>query len=180
VLRRVSAPIYFDTLIDVIASLIHLEQRRIDVPIDPSLPAEGASLETDLELRTSLRELWRDIQQLAPRQRAALLLNLRDKHGREIVSLLPRTRTATIAEIADAVQIPLGDFGELWRKLPLSDAEIGKRIGASPQQVIKLRRLARERLRRLANRREESLRKSRGQKIASASHSSSSRLSVKA
>lgn len=152
--RAVSAPLALDKLVDAIARLIDLEMQRVDAPLSnelaPETPADAA-----FDLRVSLEELWRDVQQLSPKQRAALLLNLRDVHGRECLSLLPLTRTATIPDIANAVEMPLERFEALWNHLPLSDAAIGELLGASGRQVIKMRRLARERLRRMEKSRGE-------------------------
>ena len=130
------------------ARLIDLEQQRVEVPLESVALTETAADEA-MELRASLRQLWDDVRELAPKQRAALLLNLRDAHGRECLSLLPLTRTATIAEIASAVEMPAERFAELWNELPLSDATIGELLQLTARQVIKLRRLARERLRRM-------------------------------
>jgi DNA-directed RNA polymerase specialized sigma24 family protein len=164
IFKAAGAPLALDTLVDTIARLIHLELQRVDAPLSNEITSETAA-DTALELRVSLRQLWEDVQQLAPKQRAALLLNLRDVHGRECLSLLPLTRTATIPEIAKAVEMPLERFQALWKNLPLSDVAIGELLDASGRQVIKMRRLARERLRRME--------KSRGQRNTSAELDSS-------
>lgn len=156
ILAHAGAGVEFDTLVDVIACLIHLEQRRVELPLRTHELTSAATADSGLELRLTLRELWTDIRHLSARQRTALLLNLRDAHSGEILSLLPLTRTATIDEIAAALDMPVARLAELWKDLPLSDATIGALLGASPQQVLKLRRLARERLRRMAKRREKS------------------------
>ena len=155
-LRHLGAPIEVDALVDIIARSINLEQQRIELPLTDADVLSLTAADTSFDLRMSLRQLWQDIRELSPRQRAALLLNLRDAHGRESLSLLPHTGTATVAEIADAVQIPQDEFAELWQQLPLTDAAIGELLGATGRQVIKLRRLARERLRRMTEKREKS------------------------
>jgi DNA-directed RNA polymerase specialized sigma24 family protein len=155
VFKHVRAPVDLDNLVKAIARLIGLEESRHMGLVGASQLSSPTAVDCRLELQLSLRQLWEDIQQLALRQRKALLLNLRDRRGGEVLSLLPRTRTATIAEIARAVEMPLMEFATLWRDLPLSDAAIAALLGATPQQVIKLRRLARERLHRISKRREE-------------------------
>jgi len=155
-LRHLGAPIEVDALVDLIARSIHLEQQRIELPLTDSDVLSLTATETDFDLRMSLRQLWEDIRELSPRQRAALLLNLRDAHGRESLSLLPHTGTATVAEIAEEVRIPPAEFERLWQQLPLTDAAIGDLLGATARQVIKLRRLARERLGRMTEKREKS------------------------
>lgn len=155
IFRRTGGPLDLDTLVAAIARLIHLEPQRVEVPL-VSLAHHQPAADSVLELRASLRALWHDVRQLAPKQRAALLLNLRDAHGRECLSLLPLTRTATIAEIAAAVEMPPERFAALWNELPLTDAAIAALLGMTPRQIIKLRRLARERLRRMEkNRRDD-------------------------
>jgi hypothetical protein len=66
----------------------------------------------------------------------------------DLISLLPYTGTATIEQIAEALEFPLEEFLELWNKLPLDDATIAEFLGATRQQVINLRKCARERLER--------------------------------
>ena len=148
VLREIGGPVELDVLVATMARLIGLEPGRVEVPLE-SLAVAEVPADDAFEQRVSLRQLWADVQELVPRQRAALLLNLRDVQGRECLSLLPLTRTATMAEIAAAVEMAPERFAALWSELPMSDAAIGELLGMTGRQVIKLRRLARERLRRM-------------------------------
>jgi hypothetical protein len=93
-----------------------------------------------------LRFLWSEIRQLPVRQRIALLLNLRDSAGDSVARLLPMTGVASIDEIADALEMT--DFPEVWASLPLDDLRIASLLQLSRQQVINLRKSARERLAR--------------------------------
>jgi RNA polymerase sigma factor (sigma-70 family) len=140
-------PVEFDALVDAVGHASGLDADHGAVPLERS--AEEASTASSAEVRISLQELWQEVLRLPPRQRTALILNLRDRNGRELVSLLPLTGTASIREIADAVQIPPERFAQVWSSIPLDDRTIGQLLGATREQVIKLRRLARERLWRL-------------------------------
>jgi hypothetical protein len=93
-----------------------------------------------------LQVLWSEICLLPRRQRVALLLNLRNPQGINIITLLPLTSIATFEEIAHALEIPAGEFETLWANLPLDDLSIARYLGATRQQVINLRKTARERL----------------------------------
>lgn len=170
VLRDLGAPLELDALVAAVARINGVADHR-GVPLDAVELIAPSSPETELVTRMSLAQLWADVGRLSSRQRMALLLNLRDVHGRECLSLLPLTRTATIAEIAAVLEIPLRRFAVLWNELPLSDAIIAEMIEATPRQVIKLRRLARERLRRMSNRQNEPLR-GRGRNLQRELHSS--------
>jgi RNA polymerase sigma factor (sigma-70 family) len=100
-----------------------------------------------------LVRVWDEILQLPIRQRAALLLNLRDEQGGAAITLLPILRLATIEQIAVGLEISAEEMAEVWNDLPLEDAAIAERLGATRQQVINLRKCARARLaRRLASR----------------------------
>ena len=109
-------------------------------------PAPDAALA--LERRTYLSSLWEEIRQLPARQAAALILNLRDGQRRGVVALLPLTGVATMREIARAIGMPAERFAAIWNRLPLEDAAIAELLGVSRQQVINLRKSARERLAR--------------------------------
>lgn len=107
-----------------------------------------------LGFRSSLRALWVEIRQLPERQRAALLLGLRDDTGRSVLFLLPATGTASIREIAAALGWSAERLAGLWNDLPLNDHRIADLLSASRQQIINLRKSARERLGRRMRMRE--------------------------
>jgi RNA polymerase sigma factor (sigma-70 family) len=154
VFEHVGGPIELNQLVALAAELWGIREQPLE-----SLDDEEHSLAQDLsdprrphaatiELQFSLRQLWAEVCQLPLRQRASLLLNLRDAEGRDIITLIPYTRTATIQQIAEALEIPLKRLAQLWNKLPLEDAEIAAQLGLTRQQVINLRKCARERLAR--------------------------------
>ena len=88
------------------------------------------------------------IIELPPNQRAALLLNLRDADGRGVIALFPLQGIATVRELADTLGLSAERFAELWHDLPLEDNAIAELLGLTRQQVISLRKVARERLAR--------------------------------
>jgi hypothetical protein len=148
----VQAPLDLDELTELVAGLWGIE----DHPAEPLTDNVCASRDeqqsadinpaTIIERRESLQFLWREICQLPRRQRVALLLNLRNPHGVNIITLLPATGIATFEQIAQTLEIPTAQFEELWADLPLDDLHIAAYLGATRQQVINLRKTARERL----------------------------------
>ena len=143
------SPLKLDDLVNIVADICH-EKDQPDEPLDTrmQLAAPNLDFEIMLEQRHILALLWQEVCELPCRQRLALLLNFKDARGQELVSLLPYTRTATIEQIAKAIEFPLVEFLRLWNKLPLDDATIAGLLGATRQQVINLRKCARERLER--------------------------------
>jgi len=147
----VSVPIKLDELVAVVGDLLEIKDRpletfEVDAHLSEAEVLPDVSFATRIEQRERLRHLWSEINQLPPRQRAALLLNLRDTEGRDITGLFPLTGTASVRQLAEAVDIPPDQFAKLWRELPLDDTAIAKRLGATRQQVINLRKAARKRL----------------------------------
>ena len=143
------SPLKLDDLVNIVADICH-EKDQPDEPLNTMMQLAAPTLDFEimLEQQHILALLWQEVCELPCRQRLALLLNFTDARGQDLVSLLPYTRTATIEQIAEAIDFSLVEFLRLWNKLPLDDATIAGLLGATRQQVINLRKCARERLER--------------------------------
>lgn len=108
----------------------------------------GASALAALSDREALERVWLEIGALPRRQRLALLLNLRDDEGRDLLSLMPVAEVVSLAEIAAVLEMPSAQLEALWPRLPLEDLRLAELLGVSRRQVINLRKCARERLAR--------------------------------
>jgi len=144
--------IQLEALVDFTATLWHivdLAQVQIaDRPAVEPVADRAETTATHLERREFLAALWREIQELRPMQRKALLLNLRDSGTVNVISLLVLTGTALFDDVAKTLEISPAELKELWDKLPLEDLEIAKLLSVTRQQVINLRKAARSRLHR--------------------------------
>ena len=109
---------------------------------------QRTSVVDELTARAYLKQLWQEITQMTPRHCAALLLNLRDEQGGCAIDLLLCMGVASLAQIAAAMAMTEAELVALWQSLPLEDAVIAERLHLTRQQVINLRRSARERLAR--------------------------------
>ena len=143
------SPLQLDDLVNIVADICY-EKDQPDESLDTMMQLAAPTLDFEivLEQQHTLALLWQEVCELPYRQRLALLLNFKDARGQELLSLLPYTRTATIEQIAAAMDFPPVEFLGLWNKLPLDDATIAELLGATRQQVINLRKCARERLER--------------------------------
>lgn len=111
----------------------------------PGRPVSVGEAAGAAQPRTDVADkLWREIRELPPRQRVALLLHLRDDNGESALVHLGASRF----EIAKALEMPEKELSSLWDTLPFDDNAIAARLGATRQQVINLRKCARERLAR--------------------------------
>lgn len=100
------------------------------------------------ERRVYLEKLWNEILDLPTRQRAAVLLNLRDENGRGVIDLWLVVGVANAGQIAAALEMTHEKFAAIWNSLPLDDNRIAEILSLTRQQVINLRKSARERLAR--------------------------------
>src|SRR5262249_11439305 len=144
IITALDAPVRFDDLVRVIADLWSVVDLR-EVAGASSLPATQLS---GAESRETVRAVWREIQLLPPRQRCALLLNLRDGEDGNAVALLVLSGIATVADVAATVEMSMSELAEVWGQLPIDDRTIADRLGVTRQQVINLRKSARARLAR--------------------------------
>jgi Spy/CpxP family protein refolding chaperone len=76
------------------------------------------------------------------------MLNLKDERGRGCIALFQLTGIATMRQMAAVVEMTIEEFTGIWNELPMEDAKIADLLRLTRQQVINLRKSARERLAR--------------------------------
>lgn len=152
IFKIVLVPFELDHFTALVATLLGIEDHSVQsfdaggcVSFYQTVDA-GADQETITEQRQLLHLLWREICELPRRHRVALLLNLKSPRGVNVISLLPVTGVATFEQIAQALEISPAEFEKMWVDLPFDDLRIAAYLGASRQQVINLRKTARDRL----------------------------------
>lgn len=149
-------PVVFDELVDAIAEfqgIKNLSDKTESVDEDGEkellkIPDPRPDVATTSDQRFYLQRLWAEICQLPIRQRVALLLNLKDSKGRGMISMFPLMEIASMLQIAAALEIPPEQFARLWNDLPWEDALVAAHLNITRQQVVNLRKCARERLAR--------------------------------
>ncbi|HXH39633.1 MAG TPA: hypothetical protein VNN08_13460 [Thermoanaerobaculia bacterium] len=147
VFRLSREPMRLERLVQLLVELWNWSE----APEEPSLTTvtnDCKSPLADYESRELLLALWKEVEMLRPMQRRALLLNLRDHDGRDALRLLVLMRLVTIDQIALVLEMAPRELAALWSELPLDDNRIANTLGISRQQVINLRKSARERLNR--------------------------------
>jgi len=159
VLEWVGGPVTLDDLTSTLAAITGVRDRaQVSTGGDESIrgslhsQSDSASHAGRLEARSCLRWLWEEIRELPSRQRAALLLNLRDDAGGGVLPLFVLTGIATFADVASVLDLRIADLRAVWPRLPADDATIAARMGVTRQQVINLRKAARLRLLRRSRR----------------------------
>lgn len=162
VFKELKGPAGLDDLATLIAHVQGIEEDRVEQgggggadddeiekdSVAAALPDTRADVVAQFDRKIYLEKLWSEIIALPQRQRAAILLNLKDAQGNSMVEMLPLAGIASIRRIAEALEIPAPEFAALWQRLPLDDNAIAERLGLTRQQVINLRKSARERLAR--------------------------------
>jgi RNA polymerase sigma factor (sigma-70 family) len=144
------APVLLEDLVGIVARLWGTSDRTVSLDPEDSTGTCIADPESHLIQQRALEGLWNEIRDLPVPQRVALLLNLRSGEGDSPIVFLPVMGIASVRQIAEVLNTPAEEFAGLWSKLPLDDQTIAGRLGITRQQVINLRKSARERLRRRA------------------------------
>ena len=143
-LGRIGLPAMLDDLVTILAEAWGIS----DAATAEAEPQAKNNPEQELAMRSRLGRLWNEIGALPPRQRSALLLNLRDREGLNAIALFVLVGVTTIADVAEAAGLTLERMWTIWDDLPLDDLTIAAMLGMTRQQVINLRKCARERLAR--------------------------------
>jgi len=140
VLTSIDHPLPFDLLIDVMANLWDIRDGEEDGDI---LAAERGHPHDGRHDREYIEALWLAIRHLPDQQRRALLLNLRDPHGLNAVTLFLLLNVADASEIAASLGLTMEAFTELWEMLPLDDVAVAERMDVTRARVMELRKAAR-------------------------------------
>lgn len=154
IFQTAGRPLELDQLTAAVAKLLGVEDAQVSSfdagtnPLSERVTNQKAGPDTLFEQRQLLEELWAEIRLLPRAQRVALLCNLRSPQGVNVITLFPATQVATFEQVAAALEIPVGEFEILWNRLPLDDLSIAEYLKITRQQVINLRRSARDRLQR--------------------------------
>jgi hypothetical protein len=150
-------PLPLEDLVAAMAQLLEVRDRI--QPMDSTASEEGespaerlpdpqAGVHSVVYHRQFLRWLWTEVRTLPARQCAALLLNLRDENQNGILFLLLELEIADQAQIASAMAMSGETLKAMWDELPLDDLTIAGILAVERQQVINLRKSARDRLAR--------------------------------
>ena len=157
ILRHVGSPLPIDDLVHAVGAVLAIKDNPVQEASD-QMPANdsGSAVDDRLDRRTLLQAVWREVHDLPLPQKSALLLGLRGEGGEALMPFLLLMGVATLHQLASALEITTAELAALWKKLPLDDITIAGRLGLTRQQVINLRKSARERLaRRLRVQREQ-------------------------
>jgi hypothetical protein len=169
ILKRAAVPLALDQLLAIVADVKGIRDRPVesydqDKGLNESLTNSAPGMDAVLERQLYLSMLWDEVCDLPALQRSALLLNLRDPNSDSLIAFLPYLGIASKNEIAELVGIGEDRFAQLWNDLPLEDSAIAQLLGITRQQVINLRKTARERLARRMQAREKKSSRAAGQR----------------
>jgi hypothetical protein len=149
---RAGAPMRFEDLVTLVWILTGGAETTIlsdDAGLLANVPSAMHDVATQYDVEESIRRLWEAVKTIPLDHRRALLLNLTDGRGENLIAFLPGLGIASIRDIAQTLEFDLREFVEIWVRLPLEDMAIAEMLGITRQQVINLRQTARAKLRRI-------------------------------
>lgn len=140
-------PIELRDLVLVVAEVLEIAGRAdaVETEAHQESIATHHSAAEELMWKEYLQWLWRRIAQLSPRQCAAFLLNSSVLRDFELLGI------ASIRNLAPRFGMTPEHLAQVWQRLPLDDRDIAAELNCERQQVINLRRVARDALSRAWN-----------------------------
>ena len=146
-IAKAARPVEFDELIAHVAAVQGITEPFEVTDDDCSTTRDPAPLiDATLEQTSRLAALWCAVGELPPQHRKALLLNLRDSSGDNLLAALPMSGVATLRQIAATLDMSIDELADIWNSLPWDDLRIAEHLGLARQQVINLRQTARAKL----------------------------------
>jgi hypothetical protein len=146
-LRRTGGPVEFPELLASVARAAGLAPRPF-VPVGAGSVPAAPDLHAALESRQYLQAFWAEIVELPLLQRRALLLGRGFVDDEAVAVVLAALGVAGPRRLAEVLEMPLAELLTQWNALPVADASLAARLGLTRQQVINLRKSARDRLAR--------------------------------
>jgi DNA-directed RNA polymerase specialized sigma24 family protein len=115
----VGAPIALDDLVDVVSDILRINDRtpcaepddRLNGAADEVWPDTEALYTERIDKQAYLKQVWKEIRELPSDQRAAMLLNLKDREGSDITIIFISSGVATIGEMAEALGLSSWIYG---------------------------------------------------------------------
>ncbi len=147
-LTEANGPIGMEPLVSALCTLRQVADESVSMDAEDATGEQrqfadtAASPADDVAWREQLRWLWRCVQELSLRQRTAFLLHMEDVKEFELHGI------ASIRSVAGSLEIPVEELAALWPDIPIDDLRIAARLNATRQQVINLRMVARDKIRR--------------------------------
>jgi len=149
ILEKADGTLKIEMLVKIVADLWQVRDLPAVSLDNVYPPASPGIIRRDIfEMRGKLDYLWQEIRALPVLQRVALLYNLRDERGGEMLYAFFNTRIATLGEIAEAMNLDKVQFAKLLPHLPFDDRKIVAAMNLTGKQIGNLRKVARDNLRR--------------------------------
>jgi hypothetical protein len=154
IFQRAGRAIELDELVGIVAEACKIKDQPVSRESDGERAAfeniadEGRRVDCEVDRRMYLKRLWGEISRMSPGHCAALLLNLKDARGACAIELFLITGVTSFEQLAAALGQTEEWLATIWNRLPVDDLTIAEHLGLSRQQVINLRKSARQRLAR--------------------------------
>lgn len=101
-----------------------------------------------LEGRKKLEQFWQELCQLPKEQRMVLCLSFTSHKGEDLLTLMLDENIISLPQLAAALEISLSELMKLWPQLPMDNETIAAYLGATREQVNKMRFRALQQLRK--------------------------------
>ena len=134
----VNHPIELRDLVSILVEVMGLRRSRVDEETADEVLSSYGSPREETIWKEYLHWLWKQMEKLSSRQCVAFLLNSNVIRDFELFGL------ASIRTLAPRFAMAPEHLAVLWQRLPLDDLALAAELQCTRQQVINLRRVARD------------------------------------
>jgi len=149
----IGGPVQIDELVRMLVYVLEIKEQQIDsfdsqagVEFEVNFSNSAWSTQSDLEANEVLRQLWRILKRMPPRQRDVYALRFSDPAGRDLFSVLLAAGIADLNDLAEGLGRSVADVVRLWTQMPMDSATTAIELNTSRKNVYKRRFLAIRRL----------------------------------
>ena len=142
----IAGPVEVDLLVRMVAYLLDLKEQPIESLDDPSqeswvtsLVADMQSGESHLATNELLARLWHAIMKLPAGQRDAFAFGFQDEAGQDLFTVLVAAVVVGWGELALGMARSVAEVVHLRQRMPMDSAGVAAELGASRENVRKLR-----------------------------------------
>lgn len=155
IFNQIGGPVGVDDLVSVIADIkgirdlpaLSFDSNEDDLA--HNLSDTRVRIDSLLEMREPLAMIWEGLRKLPPDEFKVYILYAHDTSGEDLITLFLAAKVVTAAQVAEALDLSIEQFQELWlNRLPLDNESIAKELNIKIERVYKLRFQAGKRLKK--------------------------------
>jgi len=151
--RWTGSPIELDTLVQLIATLLDVQDHPVeslddDTQVETAIAQNPLTSSSRVEEQSLLRSLWQALKELSVEQRDVFCFGFEDESGRDFFTVVLEAEVVSFGELVNELGRSAETIMRLWSQMPMDDNAIAIELKTKRTQVQKWRFRALQRLKK--------------------------------